>query len=58
MRAAYEQPPRLNSPCRGEGGLFTKKFQHSASIRRAQLSVATKTVRSDLQLQCYDLHQC
>ena len=38
-------PPRRNSTCRGDGAYLTKKFQQSASTRRAQLSVAATTVR-------------
>ena len=39
-------PPRWNSLCRGEGAYPPRSFNQSASTRRAQLSVAGKTVRS------------
>ena len=38
-------PPRWNWPCCGEGADPTKKFQQSASTKRAQLSVAATSVR-------------
>ena len=39
-------PPRWNSPCRSEGAYPPRSFNQSASKRRAEMSIATKTVRS------------
>ena len=38
-------PPRWSSPCRGEGAYPLRSSNQSASMRRAQLSVAAKVVR-------------
>ena len=41
----YTDPPRWNSICRGEGAYPPSSLNQSASMRRAQLSVAAKAVR-------------